>query len=128
MRLRAIGLLIACLIGSACTHKAPPTPEEMRAEWSQRIHRVVADPARAERATAIAWQLVAGQQALSRELGSTTERMAALNADHAASKDAYMALYEDFASRQRAAQLQLKDQVLALRREVSADEWKSITR
>ncbi len=128
MRLLAMGLLCACLLGSACTQKAPPTPEEMRADWSLRIHRAIADQPRAERVTALAWQLVDGQQSLSRELNATAERMAALNADHAATKDAYLSLYNDFASRQRAAQLQLKDQILAMRREVSADEWKSITR
>jgi hypothetical protein len=127
-RVLALALAVACCAVAGCSRHAVPTPEDMRADWSVRVHRAIADPARAERVTALAWQLVDGQQALARELNATADRMAALNTDHAASKEAYLALYEEFASRQRVAQMNLKDQILTMRRETSAEEWKAITR
>jgi hypothetical protein len=128
IRVLALALAVACCAVAGCSRHAVPTPEDMHADWSVRVHRAIADPARAERVTALARQLVDGQQTLARDLSATADRMAALNTDHAASKEAYLALYEEFASRQRVAQLNLKDQILAMRRETSAEEWKAITR
>ena len=61
-------------------------------------------------------------------LGVAADHLAVLNADYTATDQQFMAAYDDYESTRKAAQARFKNGVFALRKEVSAEEWKEITK
>jgi hypothetical protein len=120
-----IGLAWLALAGCA---KPPPTFEEAHADLTAKITKAIKDPARAQRVSEAARQLLDQQQAMAADLKSTVDQFATLNADYNASNDQYMALYNDYQSKRKAAQMTFEHGIFALRKEVSAEEWKEITK
>ena len=124
--MRLLLLIIGlALVGCA---KPPPTLEQTRADVMGKINKAVKDPTRAQHVSEMAGQLLDQQQSMAADLKSTLDQLAALNADYSASNDQYMALYSDYQSKRKAAQMKFKDGVFAVRKEVSVEEWKEITK
>jgi hypothetical protein len=120
-----VGLAWLALAGCV---KPPPTFEEAHADFTAKINKAIKDPARARRVSEVAEQLLDQQQAMAAELKSTVDQLATLNADYNASNDQYMAVYNDYQGRRKAAQMTFEHGIFALRKEVSAEEWKEITK
>ena len=120
-------IAFASLAVSGCA-KSPPTLEQVHADLVGRITKAIQDPARAQRVSDLAGQLLDEQQSMAAALKSTVDHFAALNADYNVSNDQYMAVYSDYQGKRKAAQMKFEDGIFALRREVSAEEWKEITK
>ena len=125
MRLSLLISGLACLALVGCA-KPPPTVEQVHAHLTETINRVIKDPARAQQVSGLAGKLLDQQQSMAGDLTSTVDQFAALNTDYTASNDQYTALYSDYQSKRKAAQMKFKDDIFALRKEVSAEEWKEI--
>ena len=67
-------------------------------------------------------------RSLAADLESTAERLAVLNADYEASNEEFMAAYGDYEARRKAALMRLRKRIFAIRKEVSAEEWKAIVK
>jgi predicted component of type VI protein secretion system len=127
MRLFKLILALVCMTLVACG-KSVPTSAEAHADLAAKVNKAIKDPARAQRVSERAGELLDQQQATATDLKSTIDRLAALNADYNATNDQYTALYNEYQSKRKAAQLNFKDGIFALRKDVSAEEWKEITK
>jgi hypothetical protein len=61
-------------------------------------------------------------------LKAAADQLAELNTDYTTTNTQFMAAYRDHESKRKAAQTRFKNGVFALRKEVSAEEWKEITK
>ncbi len=77
---------------------------------------------------ALGAQLADLQRTMDREVSALNERAAALNADYAATPDQAKELARSYADQRRTAFARYRDLVFAMRREVTAAEWKEISK
>ncbi len=127
MRIPSLLVALACLALVGCA-KPPPTPAEVQADLTAKIDKAIKDPERAKRVSAAADTLLQQQQAMAADLKATLDRLGSLNADYQASGDQYQTLYNEYRGKRKASQTAFAQGIFALRGEVSAAEWKEITK
>jgi len=116
---------LVCLALAGCT-RAPPTAAEVRARWMEKTNQAITDPARAQQIAGMVSRLLDTQEAKAAALQATSDRLAALNADYHATAEQAMAVYDEYQASQREALTKFKDDVLALRGQLSDAEWQSL--
>jgi hypothetical protein len=116
---------VVCLALAGCT-RTPPSAAEVRARWMDKTNQTITDPARARQIAEMVGRLLDAQEAKAAALQSASDRLAALNTDYHATSGQAMAIYDECEARQREMLTKFKDDVFALRRQLSADEWKKL--
>ena len=122
-------LLLFCLgflVLTGCKSATPPTIEQVRAQWTERANKVISDPARAKQIAGLGVKLVEDQRAVTAEMKSLGDQMAALNADYKTTTGDFMKAYDAYAAKKQQAMSEFKDGVFAIRKQVTADEWKEL--
>ena len=125
LRKAAHALLLPGLIGLALAgcNRTPPSSAELRAQWMDKTNQAVTDPARAQHIAEIVGRLLDSQEARAAALEAASDRLAASNANYHTTAEQALAIYDEYEARKREALTRLKDDVLALRRQVSDAEW-----
>ena len=127
--MRSIGVIaVLIFLALAGCAKAPPTIEQVHADLSAKISKAIQDPARARQISAQASRLLDEQQSMATDLKSVIAQLTALNGDYSVSYDRYVAVYNDYQSKRKTAQMKFKDGIFAIRAQVSAEEWKEMTK
>ena len=121
-------MVLMCLALGGCAKAPPPTIDQVHADWSAKISKAITDPARAQQISAQASRLLDEQQSMAADLRSVVVQLTALNDDYGVSYDRYMEVYNGYQTKSKAAQMKFKDGIFALRAQVSAAEWKEITK
>jgi hypothetical protein len=116
---------LACLALAGCS-RTPPSAAEVRARWMEKTNQVITDPARARQIAGMVGRLLDAQEARTAALQSAGDRLAAFNADHRGTREQAMAIYDEYEARQREMLVKFKADLLALRGQMSADEWKRL--
>ena len=124
----AIALATGFLVSCTSTPQTIPTLSETAPQWNATVDKHIADAQRAGRLKQLGQQLVDLQDSLSREVAGLNEKGVALNANYDATRDEARQLVADFMRKRDAALAQYRDVIFAMRREVSAQEWKALTR
>ncbi len=125
---RAVVLLLAALAGLAlggCA-KTPPTAAEIRAKWMEKTRTTFPDPARAREISELVGRLLDAREERTAALRDASNRVAALNADYHATGEQFAAAYQEYENRQREAAAKFREDLFALRRQVSAAEWEAL--
>lgn len=125
---RASLFLLAGLavLGLAGCSKSAPTAAEVRAEWMEKTRRAIPDPVRAGQTSEIVGRLLDAHEARAAALREASDRLTALNADYHTTQEQLLTVYHDYENRQREAATRFRDDLLALRRQVSPAEWEAI--
>jgi hypothetical protein len=120
----ALGFLVSC----ASAPRMVPTIRETAAQWNADVEKQIPDAQRAGRLKQLGLQLIELQDSLSSDIAVLNEQAVALNANYGATRDDARQLVAGFFEKRTAALAQYRDVVFAMRREVSAEEWKALTR
>jgi hypothetical protein len=120
----ALGFLVSC----ASAPRMVPTIRETAAQWNADVDKQIPDAQRAGRLKQLGLQLIELQDSLSSDIAVLNEQAVALNANYGATRDDARQLVAGFFEKRTAALAQYRDVVFAMRREVSAEEWKALTR
>ena len=132
--LRAIGwmlivLAVGFLVSCASSPKMVPTISgETPSQWNATVDKHIPDAMRAGNLKQFGRQLFELQDSLSRDIAGLNEKAVALNANYGSTKEEARQLMADFYQKRNAALAQYRDVIFAMRREVSAEEWKALTR
>jgi hypothetical protein len=124
-------LLAAALIGCAasCSSKHDLASLDTKAgEWDATVDRAVRDPARAARVKDLGRQLAEVQRTMAQEVTALNVKAEALNADYAATAEQARDLAGSYAAQRRAAFARYRDFVFEMRGEVTAKEWKELSK
>jgi hypothetical protein len=119
-----IGFLIAC----APAQRMVPTISETAFQWNADVDKHIPDAQRAGRLKQLGLQLIELQDSLLSDISVLNEQAVELNANYGATKEEARQLVADFFEKRNIALAQYRDVVFALRREVSAEEWKALIR
>jgi hypothetical protein len=120
----ALGFLMSC----ASAPRMVPTIRETASQWNADVDKQIPDAQRAGRLKQLGLQLIELQDSLSSDIAVLNEQAVALNANYGATRDDARQLVAGFFEKRTAALAQYRDVVFAMRREVSAEEWKALTR
>jgi hypothetical protein len=115
-------LTLSCATGT----KAPPTLEETVAEWNSHVDKVIPDVRRAENIKRLGQQLLSLRENMSADIAELNTKAKELNSNYEATTDEAMALFDLYEQKRHAALDHYRDIILAIRSEVSADEWKAL--
>jgi hypothetical protein len=124
----AIALATGFLVSCTSTPATVPTLSETAPQWNATVDRHIADAERAGRLKQLGQQLVDLQDLLAQEVAGLNEQAVALNANYDATRDDARQLLADFMRKRNAALARYRDVIFAMRAEVSAQEWKALTR
>lgn len=132
LRIARSAALAACMAATlaACSSPAKRTasPGVSTAEWSTTVDRTIPDAARAAKVKALGQQLAELQRSMESEFAELDQRAVALNARYDTTPEEARAFVREFADRRRVAFARYRDLVLAMRAEVSAAEWKKLSK
>jgi hypothetical protein len=122
-------VLLACAL-AACSSssKRHSALSVTSADWDATVERSVPDPARAARVKQLGQELVALQNAMAADFAALNEQAVALNADYQATAEDATTLSHAYQAQRRIAFARYRDLVFAMRAEVSASEWKALTK
>jgi hypothetical protein len=132
--LRAIGwmlivLTVGLLVSCASPPKTVPTISgETPSQWNATVDKHIPDAKRAGKLKQFGRQLFELQDLLSRDIAGLNEKAVALNANYGSTREETRQLMADFIEKRNAALAQYRDIIFAMRHEVSAEEWKALTR
>lgn len=118
--LLCVGIVATALPGCS---RVQPTAAEVRAQWREKTHQAIRDPVRARQVAERVGRLLDAQEAGNAALQAASEHFVALNADYHATSEQVTATYQEYEARQREALVKFRDELFALRREVSPAEW-----
>ena len=120
----AVGVLLSCVSAT----RMVPTIRETASQWNADVDKHIPDAQRAGRLKQLGLQLIELQDSLSSDIAVLNEQAVELNANYGATKEETRKLVACFFEKRNAALAQYRDVVFAMRREVSAEEWKALTR
>jgi len=123
--LLAVGFLVSC----ASSPKMVPTlSDETASQWNATVDKHIPDAQRAGNLKQFGQQLFELQDLLSRDIADLNEKAVALNANYGSTREEAQLLSAAYTEKRNAALAQYRDVIFAMRREVSAEEWKALTR
>ena len=126
--LMAAVLMAGILVSCASAPRMVPTIRETALQWNADVDKHIPDAQRAGRVKQLGLQLIDLQDSLLSDIAGLNENAVELNANYGATKEETRQLVAVFFEKRNAALAQYRDVVFAIRREVSAEEWKALTR
>jgi hypothetical protein len=126
--LMAVVLTTGFLVSCASAPRMVPTIRETASQWNADVDKHISDAQRAGRVKQLGLQLIELQDSLASDIAGLNEKAVELNANYSATKEETRQLVAVFFEKRNAALAQYRDVVIAIRREVSAEEWKALTR
>lgn len=123
--LLVVGFLVSC---ASSPKTVPSLSEETPSQWNATVDKHIPDAKRAGKLKLYGQQLFELQDSLSRDIAGLNEKAVALNANYGATKEDARQLMAAFSEKRNTALAQYRDVIFAMRREVSAEEWKALTK
>lgn len=108
------------------------TPEKVEiseatvADWNATVDKTIQDPQRAAKLKDLGQQLIDVSEATEQDIEALNRQFMALNEDYDTTQEEMLELVGDFQGTRNARFAQYRDIIFAMRREVSADEWKHL--
>jgi predicted nucleic acid-binding Zn-ribbon protein len=101
-------------------------PTETASQWNATVDKHIPDAQRAGKLKQLGQQLVELQNSMSRDIAGLHEKTGALNENHESTREEARQLATGFFEKRNSALAQYRDILFAMRREVSAEEWKAL--
>jgi hypothetical protein len=123
---------IAVLLAAGCFGSCASSPEkglpltEAASQWNATVEKHIPDAQRAGKLKQLGQQLVELQNSISRDVAGLNEKAVALNANYESTREEARQLVAAFFEKRNSALAQCRDIIFAMRREVSAGEWKAL--
>jgi len=121
----AFGFLVSC---AKAAPRMVPTIRETASQWNADVDKQIPDEQRVGRVKQLGLQLIELQDSLSGDIAVLNEQAVALNANYGSTREEARQLVAVFFDKRNTALAQYRDLVFAMRREVSAEEWKALIR
>ena len=118
----AFWLVVSC--SSAPKHVA--LTEETVAQWNATVEKTIAEPQRTAKVKELGQQLIDVAKSIQQDVETLDQKAMALNENHGATKAEFQQLLDEFVAKRNPKFDKYRDIIFAMRREVSAEEWKKL--
>ena len=123
---------IAVLLTAGCFGAWASPPEkglpltEAASQWNAAVEKHIPDAQRAHNLKQLGQQLAELQNSISRDIAGLNEKAVALNENYESTREEARQMLAAFFGKRNSALTQYRDIIFAMRREVSAEEWKTL--
>jgi hypothetical protein len=123
---------IAVFLAAGCFGSCASSPgkglplTEAASQWNATVEKHIPDAQRASKLKQLGQQLVELQNSLSCDIAGLNEKAVALNANYESTTEEARQLVAAFFEKRSSALAQYRDIIFAMRREVSAEEYKAL--
>ncbi len=118
----AIGFVVSCASSTPSMLPYDETPSQ----WDATVDKHIHDAQRAEKLKQLGRQLDELQEHLSADIDELKKKFTKLNENYDSTKAEMWQLVRNFEQKRNAVLAQYRDIIFAMRREVSAKEWKAM--
>ena len=125
-----LGLPFVLFLFVSCT-SSPKKVElsvETVQEWNAAVDTAIKDPLRADALKQLGRQLIDVSRSIQSDVEAFNQKAMALNEDYDATHEQLQQLIEEFSAQRNPKFAEYRDLIFAMRSEVSAEEWKALTR
>jgi hypothetical protein len=121
-----VALTFSFVVSCSSTPEKVEISEATVAEWNATVDKTIQDPQRAAKLKDLGQQLIDVSEATEQDIEVLNRQFMALNENYNATQADMQELVGDFQETRNARFAQYRDIIFAMRREVSADEWKHL--
>ncbi len=121
-----VALTFSFVVSCSSTPEKVEISEATVAEWNATVDKTIQDPQRAAKLKDLGQQLIDVSEATEQDIEVLNRQFMALNENYNATEADMQELVGDFQETRNARFAQYRDIIFAMRREVSADEWKHL--
>lgn len=121
-----VALTLSFVVSCSSTPEKVEISEATVAEWNATVDKTIQDPQRAAKLKDLGRQLIDVSEATEQDIEVLNRQFMALNENYNATQADMQELVGDFQETRNARFAQYRDIIFAMRREVSADEWKHL--
>jgi len=122
----AVWLAAGCLVSCAASPEKGLPLTEAASQWDAAVDQHIPDAERARKLKQLGRQLVELQNSISAETAGMNEKAVALNENYESTREEMRQVLAAFFETRNSALTQYRDIIFAMRREVSAEEWKTL--
>ena len=126
--LLTLPLVIALFVSCSSSPKKVELNEGTSQEWNAQVEETIKDPERAAKLKQLGQQLIDVSASIQQDVEDFNQQAMALHENYNTSHEELQKLIDEFSQKRNPKFSQYRDIIFAMRKEVSADEWKALTK
>lgn len=126
--LAVIPLTLWIVVACSTAAKKVELTDESVAHWNATVGKTIPEPQRAAKLKELGQQLIDVSKSIQQDVEAFNHQAMALNENYDATKEEFQQLVSEFAKKRNPKFAQYRDIIFAMRSEVSAEEWKGLTK
>lgn len=121
-------VMLWLLVSCSATPRQIELDSAMGDDWNASVAKTIAEPQRAARLKQLGAELLAVSNSIQQDIQTLDKNLMNLNENYAASHEQYEQMVEVFSQQRKPKFDRYRDIIFAMRGEVSAAEWKALTK
>jgi FtsZ-binding cell division protein ZapB len=118
-----LALFVSC---SSAPEKVELTPETTQ-HWNATVEKTIAEPERAAKLKQLGQQLIDVSSSIQQDIEALNQQAMALHENYDATHEELQQLIGKFSEKRNPKFAEYRDIIFAMRKQVSAEEWKALT-
>jgi uncharacterized coiled-coil DUF342 family protein len=123
-----IPLALVLFVSCSSTQKKVELADETTADWNATVEKTIAEPHRWGKLKQLGQQLIDVSSSLQQDVEAFNQQAMALHENYDATHEELQQLIGEFSEIRNPKYAEYRDIIFAMRSEVSADEWKALTK
>ena len=128
MFLLALPLVAALFVSCSSSPKKVQLTEASTQEWNAQVEETIKDPQRAAKLKQLGQQLIDVSTSIQQDIETFNQQAMVLHENYDATHDELQKLIDEFSQKRNPKFTEYRDIIFAMRKEVSADEWKALAK
>jgi uncharacterized coiled-coil DUF342 family protein len=128
MFLLALPIMFAMFVSCSSSPKKVELTEATTQEWNAQVEQTIKESERAAKLKQLGQQLIDVSASIQRDVEDFNQQAMALHENYDATHEELQKLVNEFSQKRNPKYAEYRDIIFAMRKEVSADEWKALTK
>ena len=126
--LLVIPLVLLLFVSCSSSPKNVELTDETTQEWNATVDKTITEPERAAKLKQLGQQMIDVSRSIQQDIETFNQKAMALNENYDATHDELQQLIDAFSAQRNPKFAEYRDIIFAMRSEVSAEEWKALTK
>ena len=123
----ALPFVFIMFISCSSSPKKVELTEETSQEWNAQVEETIKEPERAAKLKQLGQQLIDVSASIQQDVEVFNQQAMALHENYDATHEELQKLIDEFSQKRNPKFAEYRDIIFAMRKEVNAEEWKSLT-
>jgi hypothetical protein len=126
--LLVIPLVLLLFVSCSSSPKNVELTDETTQEWNATVDKTITEPERAAKLKQLGQQMIDVSRSIQQDIETFNQKAMALNENYDATHDELQQLIDAFSAQRNPKFAEYRDIIFAMRSEVSAEEWRALTK